>query len=220
MTWMDSGITGIGPRQVLADEVYSRLSVLIISGRIAPDTRINIEDVARTLGVSPTPVREALARLESDELVEKLALKGYRTTPLLSDTQVAELYDLRRMLEPLTARRAASRLDEAGAERLRAELQVGREADALADTALHSQHDARLHDLVFELAGNETARHAYNRLHVHLHLYRRTFGTSVGSTIIEHTAIVDALVRRDEQGAEDAMNAHLGASRALFDSFA
>lgn len=215
MTWMDSGITGIGPRQVLADEVYSRLSVLIISGRIAPDTRINIEDVARTLGVSPTPVREALARLESDELVEKLALKGYRTTPLLAPDQVVELYDLRMLLEPPTARRAAGRVDDVAADRLRAELEAGREA--AGDSTLSSQHDVRMHDLIFDVAGNQTARRAFERLHAHLHIYRLTFGIALGATIEEHEAIVDALIRGDEDAAEAAMIAHLRVSRERFD---
>lgn len=212
MTWMDSGIAGIGPRQVLADEVYSRLSVLIVSGRIAPDTRINIEDVARTLGVSPTPVREALARLESDELVEKLALKGYRTTPLLTPLQITELYDLRMLIEPPITNRAALRVDDTVAERLRAELEAGREAAAADDGAAQSQHDVRLHDLVFELAGNETARRAFDRMHVHLHVFRLVFGTSFAHTLAEHVAIVDALVKGDGPAAEAAMTAHLRAA--------
>lgn len=218
---VDNGLTmrSMPPRQVLADEVYSRLKTLIMESSIPPDTRINIEDVARQLDVSPTPVRESLARLESDGLVDKLPLRGYRTTELLDRHQIRELYELRLLLEPTAAAQAAVGITTQRAERLRAEMQSG-SSQVLAHDGDHSSyqelshHDVRLHDLVLELAGNETIRRAYARTHCHLHTFRLSYSGTFGAhTINEHIAIVDAIALGDAAAAEAAMRQHIVASR-------
>ena len=86
----------IPTRRVLADDVYEQIRALIMSDGIAPGARVNIDELARQLDVSPTPVREALARLESEELVSRLPLRGYSVTDLLNRKQVDDLYALRR----------------------------------------------------------------------------------------------------------------------------
>src|SRR3712207_531109 len=89
----DGGVVlRIPSRRVLADDVYEQIRGLIMSDGIAPGARVNIDEIARQLDVSPTPVREALARLESEELVSRLPLRGYRVTDLLNRKQVDDLY--------------------------------------------------------------------------------------------------------------------------------
>lgn len=215
----DLVLSRMPPRLVLADEVYSRLRTLIMESSILPDTRINIEDVARQLDVSPTPVRESLARLESDGLVDKLPLKGYRTTELLDRDAIRELYELRLLLEPNAAAQASAGMTSARADRLRAEVQSGSsqvQAHAGNDTSYQelSHHDVRLHDLVLELAGNETIRRAYARTHCHLHIFRLSYSGTFGThTIDEHAAVVDAITSGDAAAAESAMSRHIVASR-------
>jgi DNA-binding GntR family transcriptional regulator len=68
-------------RTTLTDDVYAAVQALIMDHVIPPDERVNIDALARRLDVSPTPVREALARLEADGLVSKRPLAGYTTTP-------------------------------------------------------------------------------------------------------------------------------------------
>jgi len=202
------------PRQALADEVYSRLRTLIMESSIAPGQRINIEDVARRLDVSPTPVRESLARLESDGLVDKLPLKGYRTTELLGRDEIDELYELRLLLEPHSAARAAARVTAPGVDALRAEMQGASSSSEYSSFGELASHDVRLHDLVFELAGNETVRQAYARTHCHLHTFRLAYRSTFGlHTVNEHSRVVDAITAGDETGAEGAMRAHIEASR-------
>src|SRR5262245_38899724 len=94
-------------RVTLADGVYESIKALIMDHAVAPGDRTTIDALASQLGVSPTPVREALARLESDGLVRKRPLAGYTTTPLLSRAQFEELFEMRLLLEPAAARRAA-----------------------------------------------------------------------------------------------------------------
>src|ERR1044072_2544927 len=88
-------------------EVYARLRSLIIGGEIPPDTKINIVALARDLGVSQTPVREALQRLEGDNLITYQPGRGYSTTPLLDLPGLRALFEFRLLVEPWAARAAA-----------------------------------------------------------------------------------------------------------------
>ena len=71
-------------RQVLADHVYEELLASLMDGRLEPGTAVSIDGTARELDVSPTPVREALARLEHTGMVRRVALKGYRVAPVFT----------------------------------------------------------------------------------------------------------------------------------------
>lgn len=204
-------------RQVLADDVYLRLKTLVMNNAIAPGLRINIEDIARQLEVSPTPVREALARLGSDGLVDKLPLKGYRTTPLLDEHEVRELYELRLLLEPYSAGQAALRMTQAHADALRAELAtcpVAPRESRYEDYQPLTNHDTRLHELVLSIAGNSAVSEAFARTHCHLHIFRLSYAGELGdTTLTEHARIVEALASADPRAAETAMRAHLESSR-------
>src|SRR5712664_3352891 len=99
-------------RQTLTDSVYEAVQELVMDQHIEAGARVNIDLLARQLNVSPTPVREALARLEMDGLVIKEPLRGYTITPTLDVKSFNDLYDLRRLLEPFAARSAAERRDD------------------------------------------------------------------------------------------------------------
>src|SRR5664280_1210940 len=94
----------VPPRQILTDMVYETVKGLLMDHRIEPGVRINIDQLARDLTVSPTPIREALARLESDGLVSKEPLRGYTATPLFDLPSFLQLYEMRGFLEPIAAR--------------------------------------------------------------------------------------------------------------------
>jgi len=202
---------------VLADEVYGRLKALIMDSTIPPGARINIEEVARLLDVSPTPVRESLARLESDGLVDKLALKGYKTTELLDKEELLELYELRLLLEPHAAREAALRAKYPAAADLVLEVDSAKSYfSASKDVSPWdlSNHDVRFHDMILELAGNETIRQAYARTHCHLHAFRLAYAGTFGlHTIHEHSEVVEAIVANEPEQAEEAMRLHIISSR-------
>lgn len=205
----------VGTRKMLADEVYLALQQAILDGSVPPDARINGGELSRRFDVSPTPVREALARLESDGLVEKLPLRGYRTTDLLDRRQLGELFELRLLLEPGTAGHAAERRTDVDVEELKQEVHAGRAAMSGDDAyRLLSQHDVRLHDLVFRAAQNETVRQAYTRTHCHLHTFRLAYtGSYVEATISEHDAIAEAVIAGDAARSAAAMRTHIEHSR-------
>jgi DNA-binding GntR family transcriptional regulator len=204
-------------RQVLADGVYEQIRALIMNDGIAPGARMNIDEVARELGVSGTPVREALARLESEELVSRLPLRGYRVTELLNRKEVDDMYALRLLLEPPSAARAAAAMSDENVARLRAELATCPAApakDVCGDYQALTAHDARLHELILHLAGNVAVGQAFARTHCHLHFLRLNDNQPFGEqTSTEHRVIVDALVAGDPAGARQAMTGHLEAAR-------
>ena len=202
-------------RVMLGDEVYVVLQQAIMDGTIPPDERLNAGELARRFTVSPTPVREALAKLESDGLVEKHPLKGYRTTDLLAEQELIDLFELRLLLEPGSAARAAERRQSGDSAGLRAEIELARSAIGQPDAySVLSQHDVRLHDKVFRAARNETVRLAYARTHCHLHTFRLAYtGSYVADTVDEHAAVADAIIAGEPVAAEAAMRRHIEQSR-------
>ncbi len=208
-------------RQALADDVYEAINALLMDSVIAPDARITIDTLARRLGVSPTPVREALARLESDGLVVKQGLRGYFATPRLSRDEVRQMYDLRLLLEPWAAARAAESTDVAARQRLAEELAtlpVPPQRPDYAHVKALSTHDARFHDLVLELGGNDFVRQSFQRSHCHLHLFRLQYGkwattAAASAAVQEHKIIAVAIRRKDAATAQESMAEHLCLSR-------
>src|SRR5690625_2725032 len=99
-------------RKVLRDDVYDELLERLLGGQYPSGTSLSIDGVARELGVSPTPVREALAQLEHTGLVSRAALRGYRVAPPLSERQMAELVEARAVVELAAVERAAERTAE------------------------------------------------------------------------------------------------------------
>jgi DNA-binding GntR family transcriptional regulator len=204
-------------RQILTDDVYEAIKAQIMDHEIAPGARMSIESLARDLQVSQTPIREALARLESDGLVIKAPLRGYSATPLLTRAEMDDLYVLRLLVEPWTAARAAAGITDDGRARLDAELGTCPEAPAGSDYnayRLITAHDARFHDLIAALTGNEQVRGALARTHAHLHLFRLAYAANQGSEALrEHREIAGAIAAGAPAAAEQAMRAHLETAR-------
>lgn len=215
-------------RVTLADGVYESVKALIMDHVLAPGGRVTIDALARQLGVSPTPVREALARLESEGLVRKRPLAGYTTTPLLTRAEFEDLFEMRMLLEPAAARRAAGAgLSAADTASLRREADLPdpppdaaahpptrRTSPGYASFAAFTAQDARFHNLLAERSGNRMLYESVVRLHAHLHLHRLDFPVAhYGISAVEHHRIVDAIAAGDPDAAAAAMRAHLTAAR-------
>lgn len=201
-------------RRVLADDVFEAITALVMDHVVEPGARLSIDGLAARLGVSPTPVREALARLEALGLASKEPLRGYRATALLSRAELDDLFEFRLLVEPWAAGRAAGR--GGAAETLLTLLAEMDEAppEGYARYRALAEHDRRFHDTVLGLAGNEHARQAFARTHCHLHIFRLHYVQQIGSTALtEHAEVARAVAAGDAAGAEAAMRAHLVASR-------
>ncbi|MGW8632600.1 GntR family transcriptional regulator [Streptomyces sp. NPDC055793] len=207
-------------RQVLSDSVYEGIKAKVMDHEIAPGARVGIEALARELDVSPTPVREALARLESDGLVVKRSLSGYRATALLTRQGVRELFEMRLLLEPRAAALAAHNAEESQLDALEATLE-GMQAHP-GPTGPYASYrdfaalDQRFHDTVAEAAHRPLLADAVERLHTHLHIFRLSNVQNIQEaddpTLGEHERIVRAILRRRAEHAAEAMAEHLDRS--------
>ncbi|MFJ1898778.1 GntR family transcriptional regulator [Streptomyces sp. NPDC088115] len=206
-------------REVLGDSVYEAVKAMVMDHVIQPGARVGIESLSRSLGVSPTPVREALARLEADGLVLKRSLSGYRTTELLGRRDVEELFEMRLLLEPRAAALAAEQTGDTELDRIEALME---EMQGLPDKghsfAVYGRFavlDQRFHDTLAAASGRTLLAAAVERLHAHLHLFRLSPVTGGSpATAVEHSRILRAVLRRNPERAEDAMREHLELSLA------
>lgn len=178
----------LGPRRsILADETYDIVKAMILTHEIAPGAKVNIDALAVRLAVSQTPIREAMARLESDGLITKEALKGYSTTNLLTVKEFDDLFQFRLLIEPWAAEQSAKKINEAGKTALKSEMQSARIALKFKDNeqvkAL-TEHDDRFHSLVTRISGNQSVLSAFERTHCHLHLFRLFLATQ--NQLVEH----------------------------------
>ncbi len=216
-------------KTVLASAVYDTLKERIMDQVYPPGERINIDAIAVDLALSPTPVREALARLGAERLVTFEAFKGYRVSPLLTLEQVFDLMHVRRLLEADAARLAARRvrpLDLLAIERV---LQASTHSELGSWSQGYrefSQLDHRFHELLITAAANRFLLEAYQALNVHIELgrfYRVFVELDQEQTCAEHRTIVDALRQHDAELAVVAVEAHLKATEwrivHFFDSF-
>jgi DNA-binding GntR family transcriptional regulator len=208
---------GIRPltRRMLGDDVFEAVTAMVMDHVVRPGERMSIDGLAARLSVSPTPVREALARLEALGLARKEPLRGYRATPLLTRTQLDDLFDFRLLVEPWAAGRAAEQTGPEAAA-LSACLDEVDEAptEGYARYRALAEHDRRFHDLVMTLSGNEHAREAFTRTHCHLHIFRLSYVQQIGSSALtEHAAVAAAISAGNRRAAVRAMRAHLVASR-------
>lgn len=205
-------------RQVLTDSVYAVVRQRLVDHDIEPGSKLNINALAQELDVSPTPVREALARLEADGLVVKRSLAGYTAAPLLSSRDFDELFEMRMLLEPAAAARAAERIDERDLVALTEHLANMRAAqDHGSGETLRSfvHHDALFHDRIAHSGGNTLMRDTLLRFHAHTHLYRLYFRDGIAEeTCGEHERILDALREKDAEMAAVAMRTHIRRARA------
>lgn len=216
-----SAVAGLLRRPArLGDEVYSAIFARIMSLEIAPGAKITVDAMARQLGVSQTPIREALARLESEGLVNKTHLIGYSAAPQLSARQFTDLYELRLLLEPFAARRCAETMPKeviGQLEALCAEMEALAHNEGLDSYAQFAQLDMAFHDQIAVSAGNELVVEALARLHTHVHLFRLLFHARVTkSAIDEHEKVLTAIKARDPDAAEAAMREHIERSRDRF----
>lgn len=202
-------------RRVLADHVYEELLEALMDGSLEPGTGISIDGMARQLEVSPTPVREALARLESTGLVRREALRGYKVAPLFTPSELSQLIDARLVIEPVNAQLSCSRTTPelvAALGKSIEDLRTAPRGASFAEFRDYWEADERFHRLIAEASGNHFLLSAYNALGGQVQRFRFFGGlgvTDADHAIREHTEVLEAFRTGDPAAAEQAMNAHL-----------
>jgi DNA-binding GntR family transcriptional regulator len=202
-------VSGALPRSVLADQVKERLLDGILSGRYAPDSRIVETQVARELGTSQAPVREALRGLEALGVVELLPYRGARVRRP-TRRELLEAYTVRSALETLAARLAVPRMTEADVVELGRLVEAMQAAARAGDGHAVAEADARFHGRIVELADNATLRRVWGALEPFSRTYLTLVvpGADPSWSADLHVPILAALRERDAGAVAAALAGH------------
>jgi DNA-binding GntR family transcriptional regulator len=199
----------------LAEHVYQLLKAEVINDQFQADARIVIETVAIRLGVSPTPVREALARLAGEQLVAFRAYVGYSALPPLTPAELDDLFEAREAIECAGAVRAVERASEGDVARLReidAHIRAGHYGNARYSEFVDFVNDNQsFHQTLLDAARNPDLRRAFDALNYEARIARRTRGRGIPDLDLicqEHAAIIAALTARDANALVTAVAGH------------
>jgi len=195
----------------VSHRVYDRIRAEILDWELRPGTVLGEVEQAARLGVSRTPLREALARLVADGLVVAQAGRGL-VVAQASRESVVELFELREALESKAASLAAERRHPGIFELLQGEFQDA--SDLLADPTRHAYYDLvrRFDEAIDDAVGNTYLVAALRALRIHLSRIRRISHDNperLTAAAAEHLLIVDAIVDRDSNLAAHATHVHL-----------
>lgn len=199
---------------LIRDGVYDRIRADILSCDLAPGARIYENDLAQRHGVSKSPVRDALLRLQEQGLIEVLPRKGYQVRPI-SVADADELYEMRILLEKACVRRA---VDHASDEDL-AGLDKFRSAESNGGLAEWVTYNRDFHRAIAELSGNarlaksaEAVIDQFDRL-TFVGVSQQRSDTASDKLVGEHCDIIDAMQARDRGRAGTLVTNHIKRSR-------
>jgi len=194
---------------------YRHLRMAIINRELAPRIRLIETDLAQTLGISRTPLREALARLEVDGLVTTAKSGGYAVSDMRED--LFDAYDLRAAIEGYGARLAAERITDEEIARLRENVTISQSV-ALSDRSTRARMNIEFHEIIVAATRSPKIIHAFNNIRdliltdedmtLHSEEAQRRF-------IREHDFIASAIEMRDGDVADRLMRKHLLSAREL-----
>lgn len=201
-------------RSALTDRVYELLRTRIIDLVLEPEARLNADRLAADMDVSPTPVREALNRLAAEGLVTVAPYRGFRVSPLLSRSDLAQLLRARQVIECAAVEHAASHRDQLVLQELSALVTRMDELTRAAhlDVKAFNSADAAFHRLTVGASGNRFLLQALESLHVHIQLARHYQGRSVAEAKranVEHRHLLVAIAEGDGERACHAAREHV-----------
>ena len=205
----------------LRDQVSEQIKELILANRLRPGQLIVIDKLAADLGVSHTPVREALAKLELEGLVVLNLYQNPRVAEV-NAIDVREVYEMRIMVECWAVESAARNLSDENIEKVKAMLQVARRDAMVNNYQAHLKSDLFLHEIIMRSTSNSLYWHLAQRVHERS-IRIRSLVEATGNlrevlTIIdEHDQIVNALHAHDPVTSVQLMRTHLenGLKRTL-----
>ncbi len=215
---MVNGMEALVEAHSLRDQVYDILKNMIILREIAPGEKVPEEELCRKLGVSRTPLRETLCRLENEGIVKIVPRRGAFVVQQSQQT-VREILEIREALEGLVARLATQNMDGPTAERIMKSLaKADRIAASDPQLAKYTHADIEFHALLLEACDNQMLRNMMQVVNAHLQLIRLRTVVLPGrarKTVQEHFKIMEAVNRRDPDQAEDLMRRHIRSVREV-----
>lgn len=198
-----------------AEAVYGEIRRRILTGMIEPAAPINQDALAPELGVSVTPVREAIRRLEAEGLVQFQAHKTVIVTPLSRD-ELRELYDIRLQLDPYAASLAATRATEEDLD----EIEWLARAPASDDPLEQLSRNRSFHRAIYSRSGNNLLIETLDRLWERTDRYRIMLVSRDVAALAatrEHLAIAETMRARQPRAAARMIRQHITDARSLIE---
>jgi len=200
--------------RTLADKVYGLVKIKIIQADLPPGARLNETRLAETFGVSTTPVREAIGRLETEGLVESIPYKG-RFVADLSQAGIEAIYEVRAILEEGAVALACSRRTDSHLDAMQEAVRAYEVAIGEGDVDSGLQVDMSFHEELVRSSGNEVLVGLYRQLADRIQALRRldAGATRRRKAYDDHEAILRALSERDSASASSIIRRHIVGGR-------
>ncbi len=195
----------------LRDVVFNTLRKAILTGQLKPGERLMEVHLANQLGVSRTPIREAIRKLELEGLVIMIPRRGAEVARI-TEKSLKDVLEVRRALDALSVELACDRITEEDTERLLTACHEFEQATKGKDAAVIAKADVALHDIIVEATGNQRLIQMVNNLSEQMYRYRFVYikeESRHDNLIAEHREIYESIARRDKTRAAKAAKLHI-----------
>lgn len=195
----------------LRDIVFQTLRNAIITGEFQPGERLMETQLAEKLGVSRTPIREAIRKLELEGLVIMVPRKGAQVAQF-TEKDIQDVLEVRAALEALAAKLACKRMDDRSFLKLQLAIAEYSYAAKNKDLETMIEKDVEFHDIICNATQNDKLIQMFNNLKEQVNRYRITYiknAEDSETVVAEHTAILQALQNRDEETASSLASKHI-----------
>ncbi|MFB3818573.1 MAG: GntR family transcriptional regulator [Candidatus Methylomirabilales bacterium] len=195
--------------QNLEEKIYDRLKAMIMDRRLRPGARIRLSELGREMGVSRTPMLNALKRLSAERLVEWVSRHGIYVRRFTTQEMV-ELYQVRVALEGLAARLAAEWATPQDVDRLEALFRDVDTSETPEALRRYMPLDREFHWRIVELSRNRQLAAALQSIHMQIFAYQDGIARTIAESVPEHLEFLKALRARDGETCERLMREHHG----------
>jgi DNA-binding GntR family transcriptional regulator len=194
-------------KEGLRDLVYKELHVMIENSRFSPGTRINVEKITEELGVSRTPVWQAIGLLEKEGLIKYIPNVGVFIQEL-TPSEAIELYSVREVLEAMAARLAVDNISTEALSKLEESLRDQRVAVETHDLVLYSKLDYTFHSLIYQASNNKYLIEMLDLIKKKMRPLVHQLETILDDLLVDHENIFKAFVQKDKKSAESHFKKH------------
>lgn len=195
----------------LRDVVFQTLREYIIKGKLKPGERLREISLADQLGVSRTPVREAIHKLEREGLVDLLPRRGALVAKM-TEKKIRDVLEIREVLEVLAGHLACENINEDQLNHLRELAEEFKNSLQSADENKQAELDESFHQHIYQAANNKLLVQMLHTLREKMYLYRLAYikdEDSHGTLIKEHESIINALAEGNNKKVEEYMKEHI-----------
>lgn len=201
--------------QNLDQKIYEILKAMIIERKLEPGTKILQDKLAQELGVSRTPLVNALKKLEHENLVKAIPRRGFFVR-LFSKKEMIDIFQLREVLEGLAAKRAALCITDSQVQKFQSLFKKLQAAVEAGNIKKYAEEDRQFHNFLIDIGGREflsSILQTYNIITLSYQFQKQEgLVRAPVETIDEHLAIIEAISQRDPLKAEEVTRTHLSKS--------